>query len=75
MQCTPGTEILGRWIEQAHKRLMYNYLTPFFDAIDVLRGVVNVSAERKISAIEFIKNNCRDTDEKTAVLAELEAKK
>lgn len=66
-------EIIGAWIDSAHKRALTGHLLSFWLARDILEGLLNVSATDRMETIKFIRDNCKDSADKTSLLTELEA--
>ncbi len=64
-------EIIGAWIDNAHKRAMTGHLLSFWLARDILEGLRNIPATDKMETVKFIRENCKDSADRKVLLAEL----
>lgn len=68
-------EVIGAWIDNAHKRALTGHLLSFWLARDILEGLLNVPATDRMETIKFIRDNCKDSADRSLLLAELEGLK
>ena len=64
--------IIEEWITRAHRNAMATHQIHFWNARDVMEGKVKVPDSRRVEAIAFITENCKDSPDRVSVVRALE---
>ena len=64
-------EILNIWIDHAYKTGQSEHKRAFWYARDIVEGKLNIPEKYKVEAIDFIRTQCKDSDNKKIVMEAL----
>lgn len=67
-------EIIEKWCTIAHIEKKIDHKKWFWIARDILEDKIPISKSKRVQCVEFIQNNCKDSEDKQKILAHLQDK-